>query len=242
MKAGVSNASRCLNPTQAQTVRHSLIRGATDDSAREALGLPYATFQHTRHADNTDALEARAMNSALYPGTLGYYARELLTPPIEDRDKIYRLRQFMVDYVSGRGPLSALRVGQQPYGVLPTTAISRITWYDREVFIEVPPLPRLLPIILERLAILRQTWAELSQQSARVGFGTDPDQTMLDILTLHPTPAEIFMRHAATATYSRNYLILNALTMWRFRRGNAYRAGDGHPHRIGTFGCCLPKL
>lgn len=177
----------------------------------EALGLPYETFQHIRHADDTDALEARAMNNALYPGTLGYYGQEFLMPPIKNRNKIRHLRQFMVDYVSGRGPLPALRIGDQPYGVLPTTAISRMNWFQHSDFVEVPPVQRLLPDLLGWLNILRKTWTELSQQVARVGFGNDPDQTMLDILALHPAPVEFYMRSAATATYSRNYLLLNAL-------------------------------
>jgi hypothetical protein len=177
----------------------------------EALGLPYATFQHVRHADNSDALEARAMNGAAYPGTLGYYAQEFLSPPIENRNKIYDLRRFMVDYVSGRGPLPAFRAGQQPYGVLPTTAVSRIEWYSRQQFLDAPPVFRLLPTILEQLNILRRTWTDLSRRVSRVGFGNDPDQTLLDILALHPAPAELYMRHAATATYSRNYLIFNAM-------------------------------
>ena len=34
-------------------------------------------------------------------------------------------REFFTRYVSGRGPLPALRIGAQPYGILPTTAFDR---------------------------------------------------------------------------------------------------------------------
>ena len=171
----------------------------------EALGLPYETFQHVRGADNSDGLEARAMNNALFPATLGYYFKELVSPVGEDKKKlvapIQRVRRFMVDYVSGRGPVSAFRVGSQPYGVLLTTPDPRF-WEGAS---------RLAGLIPEVVSSLEQIWQALSQQAARVGFGNDPEQTLLDILALHPSSVEFYQRHASTSNVSHNYLIFNDL-------------------------------
>ena len=76
------------------------------------------------HAEGTDQAEARAMNIALWNGTLGYGLEQMLAP-IVSRSDIASTRQFFTRYVSGRGPLPAVRVGNQPYGVLPAMAFSR---------------------------------------------------------------------------------------------------------------------
>ena len=44
------------------------------------------------------------------------------------RRTVAATRWFFTNYVSGRGPVPAIRIGGQPYGILPTTAFSRIAW------------------------------------------------------------------------------------------------------------------
>ena len=48
---------------------------------------------------------------------------------------IDQTREFFTSFVSGRGALPAIRIGGQPYGILPVTAFSRIAWYrgDRRI-------------------------------------------------------------------------------------------------------------
>lgn len=106
-------------------------------------------FAHVENADMTEGLDQRHMNSALWPGTIGYYLRTLLAPndlskqesiwPGRDgrldyneklsriRDGIERLeayRRHFVRYVRANGPFPAIRVGTQPYGLLPVTPVS----------------------------------------------------------------------------------------------------------------------
>ncbi|WP_309666044.1 hypothetical protein [Tabrizicola sp.] len=69
---------------------------------------------------------AAAMNAALWPATWGYFLgtldqdeKALDTPLVEG------LRQFHQSHVRGRGRLPVLRVGDQPYGLLPFAGFQR---------------------------------------------------------------------------------------------------------------------
>ena len=70
----------------------------------EALGMRPEPLQHLRHADGRDVDEALAMNAALWPATLGYYANDLLEL---GAGAVADLRAFFQTFVTGRGPLPA---------------------------------------------------------------------------------------------------------------------------------------
>ncbi len=72
------------------------------------------------------------MQIALWPATLGYMMDTLLAPVFSERP-IAATRQFFTRYVSGRGPLPALRIGDQPYGILPAVAFARLDWFAERV-------------------------------------------------------------------------------------------------------------
>src|SRR5438046_7939837 len=74
------------------------------------------------------------MNTALYPGTLGYYFDTLLQPVVDEPSQDV-LRDFFLRNVTGRGPLPAIRVGDQPYGVLLTSDFSKWQWSKLEVMV-----------------------------------------------------------------------------------------------------------
>ena len=57
------------------------------------------------------------MNVALYPGTLGYFLRTMIGEVADDAT-LDQLRVLVTRSVTGRGPLPALRVGNQPYGIV----------------------------------------------------------------------------------------------------------------------------
>ena len=86
----------------------------------DALGLGADWFGLLGGAAGREEGAARAMNGALWPATWGYFLETLdqndaaLSPVIVDD-----ARRFHAENVRGRGPLPALRVGNQPYGVLP---------------------------------------------------------------------------------------------------------------------------
>ena len=93
----------------------------------ECLGIDTDWLKQVPHAGGVDQSEARAMNVALWPATLGYFMDTLLQPVFND-DAIYYTRWFFNHFVSGRGMVPAIRIGRQPYGILPTSAFTRIQW------------------------------------------------------------------------------------------------------------------
>jgi hypothetical protein len=96
------------------------------------------------HAGGTEQRDAAAMATIMWPATWGYYLRQFmsgidgLTPDADLGD----WRRFVTGTVSGRGPLPALRVGDQPYGVLPVLPADR--WRPW------PDAPELLAVTLTR--------------------------------------------------------------------------------------------
>ncbi|MEM1349199.1 MAG: hypothetical protein AAGI01_11630, partial [Myxococcota bacterium] len=69
-----------------------------------------------------DAL-TRAAHRLLWPATLGYYLRALLDPVAGWREREV-LRAEFIEQVRPTGPLPTLRVGNQPYGILPIVGVS----------------------------------------------------------------------------------------------------------------------
>ena len=93
----------------------------------EALGIDAAALQGIPNSDGPDQAEARAMNAALWPATLGYWLDTQLYPMF-DADRIEQARRHFIDRVTGRGAVPAIRIGKQPYGILPTAAWTRMKW------------------------------------------------------------------------------------------------------------------
>ncbi|MFL6130486.1 MAG: hypothetical protein ACJ73E_15670, partial [Mycobacteriales bacterium] len=77
------------------------------------------------NAAAVDQRDAAAMATVLWPATWGYYLHQF-APGVAGLGPAADLtgwRRFVVDTVRGRGPLPALRVRDQPYGVLPALPV-----------------------------------------------------------------------------------------------------------------------
>ena len=122
-----------------------------------ALGIDPARFDHIGGAGGYDIDAALIANAALWPATAGYALEELLgrTIPLAARDAI---AAFAVPNVIGRGALPALRVGPQPYGVLPVMAFSRFEPTSDQTFQNV---------FRDVLLLMFADWAIAADQSIR---------------------------------------------------------------------------
>ncbi|MCE3555572.1 hypothetical protein LWC33_29525 [Pseudonocardia sp. RS11V-5] len=167
----------------------------------ELVGVDPAIVAGAHHADQTDHRDARAANVALWPATWGSYLQTMLHPVL-GAAPVDATRDFFTRHVSGRGPVPAVRIGRQPYGVLPTTAFSRLAWPDAAA---TAPHRRALHQLLTAAAA---DWRTASAKVARLGTGGDPHQMLLDILALHPTSAEFYQRYAQSVedVYNRENL------------------------------------
>jgi hypothetical protein len=175
------------------------------------LGLEPSVLRASPYYYGTDQAEARAMNAALWPATLGYYMEQMMAPVFSE-NAVLETRSFFNRFVIGRGVVPLIRIGKQPYGILPVTRWSKSAfWQDagyREFALQsgLPNADRLQAIhaLTERAAML---WRELSSRVGHVGAaGVDPQQTLLDILGLHPTSAEFYYRYSQSFTQHYNAL------------------------------------
>ncbi len=85
-----------------------------------ALGLSNQVFAHVHYADEMEQSVAQAMNRALWPILDGPFIRQLSGLP--DTALVH---EHMLQYVYARGPFPGIRVGNQPYGLLPAASLTR---------------------------------------------------------------------------------------------------------------------
>lgn len=175
----------------------------------EMLGLDPASLSTVPFYGRTDIADAKAMNVALWPATLGYFLESMLHPIVAD-DTVRRTREFFTRHVSGRGTIPALRVGKQPYGVLPATPRSRLRWpardRDRDDHHDDGADRSFLLQLYGHLRTMEADVAPLLDRVSYVGKpATDPQQVLLDVVGLHPGSVEFQQRYAesATALYNR---------------------------------------
>jgi hypothetical protein len=170
-----------------------------------ALGIEYTPLQNIAHSNGQDLAEAVAMNTALYPSTLGYYFDTMLRPVLSEAQQD-KLRSFFVHQVTGRGPLPAIRVGDQPYGVLLTSNFEEWKWNST---LPVPgiavPDNRFLNGLYAVLKAYSEIWKGLFNKLSYVGkAGSDPSEVLMDIVGLQPNSASIFQRIGYSTDYLRN--------------------------------------
>lgn len=162
--------------------------GRTDGQQfTELLGLDPSVLAGMPNADGTDHRDARAANTALWPATWGYFLQTAMHPLLGPA-AVAATRDFFLRYVSGRGPLPTVKIGRQPYGILPTTAFSRLAY---------PPAATHRRALQRVLNEAGQDWAAAVARVPRLDpEADDPHQLLLDLLALHPTSAEYHQRYA----------------------------------------------
>jgi len=102
----------------------------------EALGIDPTIFQHIYQAAGYTCRNAGVMNYCLGQGTLGNFFEEMFQffqtgdhlfntltwDKVDNEDLLKNLdtiRNYMTCYVTGRAAIPSIRVGDQPYGILP---------------------------------------------------------------------------------------------------------------------------
>lgn len=182
----------------------------------DALGIDLALLDKTPNSRGRDMCEARAMNTVLWPATWGYLMESMMGP-VFDEDTIEQARWFFTHFVTGRGLAPAIRIGDQPYGILPTTVLSRMTWLDAERWTPPAGLPHpkgfrsFLSAINQLFGEMREDWEQMSKDVAFVGKTGDQHQILLDIVGLSPASVEYHRRWAESLEQLANRLKLEGL-------------------------------
>jgi hypothetical protein len=107
-----------------------------------ALGLPAGILDGSASSGDTGDTQAVAMQTALWSATWGYYLGQLIDPAALRGVTVDAVRDHYRQFVRGRGTMPTLRLGRQPYGVLPLLPLSR--WVSDGASATVDGLARLL--------------------------------------------------------------------------------------------------
>jgi hypothetical protein len=180
------------------------------DAARlaDALGLPDAAFLAECPGAGDKTEQALAGLTMLTWGALGHgmmnasIENDLVTGQggLADSQRWRVVRDHLIDYVRSRGPLPTIRVGNQPYGVLPTTSLdeweAKLTPGPTTVFV-----PWLLRLRHHWRAALAPGWIP------RVTDGEPADRTAVAALSRLPVPVDLVVRRMLDPNGTRDKLM-----------------------------------
>jgi hypothetical protein len=211
-------AEEAYDRYQSETDAPDALAGSAVDGRHlaDALGVDpaLAALRTARNYAGTDQAEARAMQTALWNATLGYYLESMVTA-VADEDARRQLRGHFLDHVRGRGAVPSIRIGKQPYGILPITNLRGVHFPDRRPGrISATGEPRLtlasresvLVAIFKAATVARADLQGVLAEVAHVGRGGDAHARLLRVLGLHPTSVEYDRRIAEGFAALRNML------------------------------------
>ena len=116
--------------------------GTAAPALAAALGLPGHALDGSDGAADAGDAHAHAMQTALWAATWGYYLGDLIDDAALGSAHLDALRSHYLARVRGRGTLPVVRLGRQPYGVLPLLALG--SWKADGAGASVDGLARLL--------------------------------------------------------------------------------------------------
>lgn len=176
----------------------------------ELLGIDVelSTLKLAENYYQTDQSEARAMNRALFNTTLGYFMESMISPLVNDQE-VSLIKSFFNEFVSGRGGIPAIRIGNQPYGILPISKIKNSNWLFQEennllnnsqFGNSKDTLQNIYSIVLA----IREDFEALLNPVAYVGKEGDAHKILLEVLGLHATSVEFDQRIAQSFAHMYN--------------------------------------
>src|SRR5262245_6226430 len=187
--------------------------GSNGDLLATAFGLAGEIFTNLTEATTKDQLDARQMNTALWQATWGYFLLQMLgvgetsDSPLID-DDIAWVRSHFIDFVRANGPLPAIRVGRQPYGVLPVTSLS--AWK--------PPIGKENELkrdttLRDFLLRLRNIWRRNFPDVPRLGRTDDTatekgiDKDLIEVLSMDGLSSSYSVRNLMGRHYLEHLLV-----------------------------------
>jgi hypothetical protein len=158
--------------------------GSDGSLLARALGISGDTLRGVANSGTTEQAAAGQMNALVWPAAFGYWFDSLVQPGPQDGD-IADVRGHAIQMLRGRGPLPPLRVGRQPYGVLPVTSLR-----DWQAGSEPPGVVHAAEFL--RLAL--PWWLDGVLHAPVVRAGANPDQGILDVLAQSPVSSTVAVR------------------------------------------------
>jgi hypothetical protein len=151
------------------------------------------------HADVKEEPAARHMNRALWAATWGYFLEQMMAGVFATPDDTIKwARRHFIEYVRAAGPLPAIRVGRQPYGILPVTALS--LWQP-----SAGDDQRDSELVSFLFTKLRPHWRDsvrnVPQLKPSAEPGVDPDRDLLRVLSTDANSSTYALRNGLGRHY-----------------------------------------
>ena len=163
------------------------VDGSSGDRAWRAFGLPADDLLTAiPGATRRDRDVASHMANALWESTLGMYFADFLNPNLSDA-AIALVRDHVRRHLVPGGPLPAVRIGRQPYGILPVVAAARFEPDASGDRLEVE--------LVARLRQLRTLWNAAVARVPRLGASANLDADLTALLQMTPLAATFRFRH-----------------------------------------------
>ncbi len=172
--------------------------GSDIDYFAKILGVDFSKVEELNHSDLREYANGLNMNTALYAATLADFFNEYMKPVVKENDAI-SIRSFFNSYVSARGPLVPLRVGDQPYGFLLSSDLSRWAEHGSKFYSGFSDVLRRLQTVWDGI---------VNSKNLSVGKGSDSD-TLLRILGLQPGSVAFRQRLGNLPDYSYSLVNVN---------------------------------
>lgn len=213
---GAAAASLGQDPADWRKVAQARLRQRLDPQQPAAMDAGRGVQQHLSGAalpffpgadlaDETE--ESHRMVRALWPALWGHWLRDLW----QQGDDAYRAGFWAMEHLYPEGPLAPLRIGDQPYGLLPVTALGQ--WEttvsaDAEVAAQ-----RQLEVAMAReLSELRSRWADAARGEIRTN-DNDPSKRFPRRIVVGKS-TEQFMDLLGQDALSQRYLSRQFTPAW----------------------------
>ena len=157
----------------------------------DALGIDPTCLRYIEKSGSVGDSYAKEMNTVLWTVTGDYYLRYLL-PGFLSNEQLKGVENHVREFVRGGGPLPNLRIGRQPYGVLPVTRVTddgdgKNRWEKWDGDSYASDLDLRIHDVISLIFELWQNRLSNSKLVPRIGEpGADPDATLLSILSMEP--------------------------------------------------------
>jgi hypothetical protein len=177
---------------------------ADGDRLARAIGLDPALLAHISGANGGQDEDASAINNVLWPATWGYFLEQIITGVVPSPGTMLPLaRDHFNNYVRARGHYPILRIGSQPYGVLPVMFSG--SWKPLEGGALDAPLMNLL-------SQMRPTWEASTNNVPQIYGAPDADAALVSLLGMTPASENYATRSVTGPEYNLSY--------WRYVQWN----------------------
>ena len=167
------------------------------DRLAAALNVAPSLLSHVRGADGGQDEIAHAMNTVMWPATWGYYLSQIVNGTVPNPDVMLpAARDHFAAAVRARGHFPTLRIGRQPYGLLP------VCWSANWKSLEGRPLDGPLAGLLAKM---RVTWDNSIPNVPRVPASADPEASLTSLLGMTASSNSFVARNVVGPEYNFSY-------------------------------------